>query len=64
MSISGAKEYRLLHKKDGTYVLQTKKDWYAYDEETNSPQHGFYWEDLETAEEEDGQRVNQTPTEE
>ena len=58
MSLSGAKEYRLLHKKDGTYVLQVKRDWYAYDEETNSPQYCFYLEDIETAEEENDKSIS------
>lgn len=44
------KEYRLLHKKDGTYVLQVKQIYVEEDDEGNK-RYRSYWRDLETAEE-------------
>lgn len=58
MSITGVKEYRLLRKKDGTYVLQVKKDYYRFDEQIRGLVYGIRWEDVETAEESDEKDVN------
>lgn len=59
MSLSGAREYRLLHKKDGTYVLQVKmEDFESIDEDSRIYTCVEYWEDLETVEEEDEKAVD------
>lgn len=44
-------KYRLLHKKDGTYVLQIELMYIAEDEKGNK-EYKRYWQDLETVEEE------------
>lgn len=44
------KEYRLLRKKDGTYVLQVKQIYVEDDGEGNK-RYQSYWSDIETAEE-------------
>lgn len=57
MSLSGAKDFRLLHKKDGTYVLQALIEHYTLDAEGNHDVY-FRWEDVETVEEEDEKNVD------
>jgi hypothetical protein len=46
------REYRLMHKKDGTYVLQTLIGNISIDEDGNR-HYSNYWADLQTAEEKD-----------
>ena len=53
MSISEEGEYRLLHKKDGTYVLQNKQEYYRFDKKIGKLVCGVCWVDLKTVEEED-----------
>lgn len=43
--------YRLLHKKDGTYVLQIECTNIVLDEDGNK-RYSTYWQDIETVEEE------------
>ena len=47
----GEKEYRLLHKKDGSYVLQIKVVSYKADYNRNEMKPVITWEDVETKEE-------------
>ena len=45
------KEYRLLHKKDGTYVLQIKTTYEYVDYGENKIKRRYAWINVETAEE-------------
>lgn len=47
----GEKEYRLLHKKDGSYVLQLKIEKYVVDYSNNKMKPKVCWIDVETKEE-------------
>lgn len=46
-----SRNYRLLHKKDGTYVLQIECINIFIDENLNKT-YSTYWQDIETVEEE------------
>lgn len=49
--MSEGKEYRLLHKKDGSYVLQTLVITMVCDYNHNKMKEIERWEDVETVEE-------------
>lgn len=49
--LTGVKEYRLKHKKDGSYVLQLKVVSTVADYNHNKMKDIVRWEDVETAEE-------------
>jgi hypothetical protein len=50
--MSEPKEYRLLHKKDGTYVLQVKIVYTYIDYGENKIKYRYHWSNVETVEEE------------
>ena len=49
--LAGVKEYRLKHKKDGSYVLQLKVVLQQCDYNHNKMKDVVKWEDVETVEE-------------
>lgn len=49
--LAGVKEYRLKHKKDGSYVLQLKVILSACDYKHSKMKNIVKWEDVETVEE-------------
>lgn len=45
------REYRLMHRKDGSYVLQIKSEKQVVDYHTNGMKTIVHWIDVETKEE-------------